>query len=275
VAHGRGQPRAAHARRQSESIGVRAHRPWPLPGRRWIVGQTWRALAFLHWPVPPRDMRRVVPPALALDLFDGRAWLGITPFEVVGHRLRGLPPLPVLSRFPELNVRTYVTLGGRPGIHFLSLDAASLFAVLGARAAYRLPYFPARMRIAADPAEVRYRSARLAGPRAGLRAAYGPTGAVFTAAPGSLEHWLTERYCLYTAGDPGPPRRADIHHPPWRLQRATADVAHNTMTEPLGLRLDGAPHALFAARQDVVIWPPAPVERSFRDQPGPGGRAPG
>jgi uncharacterized protein YqjF (DUF2071 family) len=235
------------------------HRPWPLPERPWLVGQTWRALAFLHWPVAPEAMCSVVPRELPLDLFGGHAWIGITPFEIVGHRLRGVPPVPVISRFEELNVRTYVTLDDRPGIHFLSLDAASLAAVLGARAAFRLPYFRARMQIAIGPDGVRYRSRRLTGPRVQLVTRYRPTGAVFTAAPGTLEHWLTERYCLYTAGGGGQPHRTEIHHGPWPLQAARAEVARNTMPGPFGLRLDGEPHALFAARQDVVIWSREPV----------------
>jgi uncharacterized protein YqjF (DUF2071 family) len=248
------------ARLQRTSLDVRAHRPWPIPaGRPWLIGQTWRALAFLHWPVATEALRRLVPDALPLDTFDGRAWIGITPFEVVGHRLHGLPPAPVVSRFEELNVRTYVTLGDRPGIHFFSLDAASVTAVVGARATYRLPYFPARMRMTRRSGEVDYRSERRAGPRAALRVRYAPEGPAFNARPGSFEHWLTERYCLYTVGHRGPPRRADIHHRPWPLHRAAADVACNSMVAPLGLRLDGDPHVLFSPRQDVVIWPPAPV----------------
>jgi uncharacterized protein YqjF (DUF2071 family) len=236
-----------------------AHRPWPPPAGAWIVGQTWRTLAFLHWPIAPADLRGLVPGALALDLFDGEGWLGVTPFEVVGHRLHGLPPPPVLSRFRELNVRTYVTVGGRPGIHFFSLDASSVAAVLGARATYRLPYLPARMRIATDAGAVHYRSRRLAGPPARLVARYWPTGPRFTAAPGTFEHWLTERYCLYTTGRDGAPRRTEIHHGPWPLHPAEAEIAENTMAEPLGLRLRGEPHVLFSPRQDVVIWPPARV----------------
>jgi uncharacterized protein YqjF (DUF2071 family) len=242
------------ARRQSAALAVVDHRPWPLPERPWLVGQTWRALAFLHWPVAPEAMCSVVPRELPLDLFGGHAWIGITPFEIVGHRLRGVPPVPVISRFEELNVRTYVTLDDRPGIHFLSLDAASLAAVLGARAAFRLPYFRARMQIAIGPDGVRYRSRRLTGPRVQLVTRYRPTGAVFTAAPGTLEHWLTERYCLYTLDDERRVLRGDIHHPPWPLQPAEADIDVNTMTAELAIDLDDDPLLHYARRQDVVFW---------------------
>jgi len=223
--------------------------------RPWIGAQTWESLAFLHWRVEPERMRALVPAQLPLDLLDGSAWLGVTPFRVTGNRLRGLPPVPPVDRFPELNVRTYVTVGGRPGIHFFSLDAASWAAVLGARIAYRLPYFPADMACSGAPDGVRYRSVRRAGPAAALVARYRPTGPPFNAVAGSLEHWLTERYCLYVTGRSRLVRRADIAHPPWALRPAEAELERNTMGRPLGLALDGEPHVLFAARQDVCVWP--------------------
>ena len=110
-----------------------AHRPWPIPGGRWIMLQTWLDLLFAHWPIDPQLMRALVPPQLPLDTFEGNCWLAVTPFHMSGIRVRGLPALPGLSRFAELNVRTYVTLDGKPGVFFFSLDAASLPAVRGAQ----------------------------------------------------------------------------------------------------------------------------------------------
>jgi uncharacterized protein YqjF (DUF2071 family) len=188
----------------------------------------------------------VVDPRIPLDTFDGAAWLGITPFVVRALRPRGLPPF---LRFPELNVRTYATLGGRPGIHFFSLDAGSRLAVAGARLTYRLPYFHARMAVQRDGAVVRYRSDRSG---ADWQAEYGPAGAVFIAAPGTLEHFLTERYCLY-ATTPRRVLRAEIHHAPWPLQPAEGRIVRNTMAP---VAVAGEPLLHFAARQDVVIWPP-------------------
>jgi uncharacterized protein YqjF (DUF2071 family) len=234
-----------------------AHRPWPLPGGPWLMAQTWERLLFAHWPVDPAALRRLMPGEIPLDTYGGSAWLGVTPFHLRALRLRGLPPLPVGSRFPELNVRTYATLGGRPGIHFFSLDAGSRLAVAAARRAYRLPYFHARMSIEQRAAEVAYRSRRVDrdGPAAELSIAYRPRGEAFIAPPGSLEHFLTERYCLYTLDERRRVLRGEIHHRPWPLQPAEARVDRNTMAEPLGLELDGAPLVHFAARQDVVIWP--------------------
>src|SRR3954463_1012056 len=158
------------ARRPPESLRHVAPPPWPLPAAPWILGQTWADLLFCHWPVAPAAIRPHVPASLELDLFDGDAWVSVTPFEVQGTRARGTLPPPVLSRFPELNVRTYVTRGGRPGIWFFSLDAASMLAVAAARGLYRLPYFRARMAIARDGASIDHRPPAHAPPGAPARA---------------------------------------------------------------------------------------------------------
>jgi uncharacterized protein YqjF (DUF2071 family) len=229
-----------------------------VPARRWLQGQTWRDLLFAHWPVPSEVLRGVVPPALPIDTWEGDGWIAVTPFAVTGLRLRGTLPPPVLSQFPETNVRTYTTVDGRPGIYFFSLDAANALAVAAARATYRLPYFRARMAVERSGGEIRYRSTRV-GSTALLRARYRPTGAVFRARPGTLEHFLIERYCLYTA-DGEHVRRADIHHPPWDLQAAEGELAENTMAAAAGISLGAREPLLhYAQRQDVVIWPPASV----------------
>jgi uncharacterized protein len=226
----------------------------------WIQAQTWLDLLFAHWPLPKDVVRDAVPEPLAVDTFDGSAWIGITPFEVAGLRLRGTPPPPVVSRFAETNVRTYVTVDGRPGICFLSLDAASWFAVIAARTLYRLPYFRARMTIERLGDEIAYATERVGG-EASLRARYAPTGDRFRARPGSLEHFLVERYSLYTVSL-GLVVRADIDHPPWPLQPAHAQIAESTMTRPAGIELPATDPLLhYAARQDVVIGPPVPARR--------------
>jgi uncharacterized protein YqjF (DUF2071 family) len=226
------------------------------------MAQTWRDLLFAHWALAPDVLRRRLPRGLVLDTFDDRGWVGITPFEVTGLRPRGLPPLPRVSRFAELNVRTYVSAGGKPGIYFFSLDAASPLAVLAARRAYRLPYFQAAMRIRRKGETIRYCSRRTApdGEPAQLEAEYRPTGATRLSRPGSLEYFLTERYCLYTADEAGELLRAEIQHPPWPLQPASAGVTKNSMTRPWGIDLPAADPVLhFARLQQVLIWPLRPV----------------
>jgi uncharacterized protein len=251
----------SHAAGQTRVLADMAHRPWPAPDGPWLQGQTWLDLLFAHWSLPVDALRRAVPARLPLDTFAGRAWLGITPFEVSALRLHGTPPAPGLSCLPETNVRTYTTVGGKPGIYFLSLDADSPLAVAAARCAYRLPYFRAHMTIQRSEGEVRYYSRR-ATPRAALHVRYRPTGSVFQAPPGTLEHFLTERYCAYTLDARARVLRIDIHHPPWPLQAARAKIELNTMTAPYDIELPAEQPLLhFSARQDVVIWPPAPTEQ--------------
>ncbi|MGH3002073.1 MAG: YqjF family protein [Gaiellaceae bacterium] len=235
--------------RQARVMDDVSHRPWPAPGEPWTQAQSWLDVAFLHWRVDEAVLRRLVPRTVELDTFDGSAWLGITPFVLSGLRLRGLPPLPGVSRFTELNVRTYVTHGGKPGIWFFSLDAASTVAVEAAKRLYKLPYHRAQMHAERVAGFVLYESAR---PGAAFSGRYRGVGSPSQPEPGSLEHFLAERYCLYTE-DGGRLYRAEIHHPRWDVQRGEAHVDLNTMA-PLPLPDEG-PHVLFAPRQDVVVWP--------------------
>jgi uncharacterized protein YqjF (DUF2071 family) len=225
------------------------------------MAQTWRELLFAHWPLPREVLRAVVPAELPLDTYEGQAWIGIVPFDLSVIRARATPPVPGASRFLELNVRTYVTLGGKPGVYFFSLDAGNPLAVLGARA-IDLNYFYAWMGMERRGDEKRYRSLRLSPQPTGaaLRARYRPVGAAASPSPGTLAHWLTERYCLYAVGRGGRVSRLEIHHPPWRLAQAEAAFALNTMTAPLGVRLpDTAPLLHYSERQDMVCWLPETV----------------
>jgi uncharacterized protein YqjF (DUF2071 family) len=246
----------AAAVRQPRVLGITAHRQWPVPERPWLMAQTWSDLLFAHWRVDPAELRPVLHPDLPLDTFDGSAWIGVTPFRVEGFRLRYTPPVALIHAFPELNVRTYVTIDGKPGIHFFSLDAGSRFAVESARRIYRLPYFHARMAVRGRGDAIDFASERTHrdGPPARLTIHYERAGAAFEPAPGTLEHFLTERYCLYTLDERQRILRGDIHHPPWRVAPATARVGGNTMTSQIGLELRGDPLLHLAERQDVVFW---------------------
>ena len=228
------------------------HRPWPIPGRRWTWRQSWRDLLFAHWAVPPAILRPLIPRALDVQEFEGTAWLGLVPFRMTGVMRRPLPDLPWVSAFPEVNVRTYVNLDGKPGIWFLSLDASNALAVWAARRFFHLPYYQARMKLTADGDAFRYSSVRAG---AELAASYGPTSGVCYAKPGSIEHWLTERYCLYALAPEGSIWRTDVHHHPWPLQAARASVEHNTMFRSHGIEIHEPPALLhFAKRLDVVVW---------------------
>jgi uncharacterized protein len=243
------------ALRQHRSLEQLGHRPWPPPARGWILAQTWEELLFAHWRVPADVVREHVPAGLEVDELDGSAWVGVTPFRLTGLRGRGLLPLPYVSSFLELNVRTYVTRDEKPGIWFFSLDASSRVAVEAARRTYKLPYFQARMSATKRGEWVEYDSARIAEPGRVFSGRYRPHGAAFHAEPGSLEWFLTERYCLYTT-DRGRLARADIHHELWPLQPAEAEIELASISP---LELNGEPLVHFSRRQDALVWPLEPL----------------
>ena len=243
--------------RQARSVEHMEHRPWPLPDRGWLMGRTWNDALLAHWRVPIETVRAHVPAELKVELHDGSAWIGITPFRATSLRLRGALPLPAVSSFLELNVRTYVRAAdGKPGIWFFSLDASSRLAVEAARRLYKLPCFHARMSAEHDGASIDVECARLDERGRVFSGRYRPEGEPFTAEPGSLESFLFERYCLYATNERGTLHRAEIHHEPWALQQAAAEIDLTTIS-PIGL--DGPPLCHFSRRQDVVVWPLAPV----------------
>ena len=234
-----------------------------MPDEPWIMTQSWHDLLFAHWPVDGAALTRLLPPALALDRYDRQAWVGVVPFRMTNVAPRGVPALPLVSAFNELNVRTYVTVDGKPGVYFFSLDADNALAVAAAKTLFGLPYFQAAMRVEASPGEVRYRSHRegsASGVAATFAGRYRPVGSVIEPRLGTLEHFLTERYCLYTVDEEGRPRRLEIHHAPWLLQEAEAVIETNTMAEAAAIRLAAvAPLLHFARRQDMVAFAPHTV----------------
>ncbi|MBX3731277.1 MAG: DUF2071 domain-containing protein [Verrucomicrobiae bacterium] len=242
---------------------------WPprSPGARapWSLAMEWNDLLFAHWPVAPELIAARLPrtsPALEPDTFEGRAWIGVVPFTMSAIHFRGWPPVPGASAFPELNVRTYVTCNGRPGVWFFSLDAASRVAVRVARATHHLPYFDADMTVVRHGDGMSYASWRThrGGGTAELVAWYGPSGSAFLSAPGSLEHWLTERYRLFAADGAGRLRRCEIQHAPWILHPARAEFRKLDMTRWMGLDLPDEPPLLhFSRRLAVRAGSPAAV----------------
>lgn len=228
--------------------------------------QSWHNLLFAHWRVDVSEVRRAVPADFEFDLFDGEAWLGVVPFHMTNVGLRATPALPWISAFLELNVRTYVRVEGRPGVYFFSLDAARWLAVAAARTLLNLPYHTADLTMQAVGDGLRYESTRRTREPAEFKATYEPASAPYAARAGSIEYFLTERYCLYHHNRRGHPYRLDIHHPPWALQVAHAEIVVNSMAAGTHVTLKGAPALLhFAQRQDVVAWPPVSlVDRNQR-----------
>jgi uncharacterized protein YqjF (DUF2071 family) len=223
--------------------------------------QTWGKLLFIHWRMDAGLLRPLIPAPLEIDTFDGAAWVAIAPFTM--WDVRALPPylpgVPGFSAMHELNVRTYVHLGRVPGIWFFSLDINSTVATLGARATYFLPYYWAGIDVAAQGETIHYTLARRSWsprcPPAAFAAAYTPGAPLPEAQPGSLEFFLTERYCLYSALR-GRVYRACIYHRPWPLQAASLASLSSTMLEAHRLPTPhGAPLLHYAGELSVDIWP--------------------
>jgi uncharacterized protein len=227
----------------------------------------WRDLLFAHWVVDVDVLRRLVPEPLEIDTFDGQAYVGVVPFGMEGTAPRGLPGLPYLSAFPEVNLRTYVRLGDVGGVWFFSLDAGRRVAVEGARLGFHLPYFHARMSIEPEGDGIRYRSERRdqRGRPARLDVRYRSSGPARVAAPGSLDGFLTDRSRLFAVDGRCRLTTTTIAHGAWPLRPAEADFVVESLSTAQGIELTGPPAQLaFAKRLDVVAWWP----RRVRGPPG-------
>ena len=245
-----------------EILAAVSHRTFPLPNSRWVIRQEWHDLLFAHWPVPLDLLRQKVPAQLDLDLWHGEAYVGVVPFVLRNMRPRGVRAIPILSHFAEINVRTYVTYKGIPGVYFFSLDAANLSAVLGARFAYALPYYHAKFSIQKTNDGIAYASRRLQRPKpADFRGRYWPVSDVHAYAPPdqSLERFLSERYCLYAVST-SHVYRTVVHHLPWPLQSAEATIERNSMVGPVGIPLLGQPILHYSKFMDVLTWLPEQVD---------------
>ncbi|MBM7609773.1 uncharacterized protein YqjF (DUF2071 family) [Lysinibacillus composti] len=233
-----------------------SHRPWALPNLPWTMKQIWSDLLFAHYPIKYEVLRKLVPEALHLDSYNGMCWIGVVPFRMSGIRLRGLPSIPGTDQFPELNVRTYVTLDGKPGVYFFSLDAANWLAVKGAKTLYHLPYWHADMEIKNSGTNIEFKSKRLQDNEIELACSYRPISEPFQASKGSFEEWMVERYCFYTLNSSGVPLRCDILHEPWRLQEAEAEFRYNSILSKQGIDVaSDSPIVHFAKKIEVRAWP--------------------
>jgi len=197
--------------------------------------QTWRQLAFIHYRIEAAALRALIPDELEIHEFEGSAWIGVVPFLMADVSIRDLPSIVPMRRFPELNMRTYVQKGGRPGVWFFSLDADCWPIVLGGRLIYGLPYHKAQMAHVPEGNVIEFESVRRNG-GVRFRSSFRPVGDVFHASAESFEHWATERYCLYSKDHRGL-LSVDVHHQPWPLQKASVVVHENTLLEAAGLNL--------------------------------------
>jgi uncharacterized protein YqjF (DUF2071 family) len=232
--------------------------PTQRPERRPAGTQRWRELLFLHWTFPVDVVRALVPPALELDTWDGRAWIGVVPFMMRDVRSTWMPRRMGLD-FLETNVRTYVHHRGVPGIYFFSLEATSWLAVKVARTVWPLPYFHAAMRTARTADAIAYRSQRKGGTRPMLDASWQLGAPIGPSMPSTLEHFLLERYVLYNQGRRGQVRVGQVHHTPYPAQRATVTGLAQTLVAATGAPLDAGatPETVhYAEGVDVEVFGP-------------------
>jgi uncharacterized protein YqjF (DUF2071 family) len=224
-----------------------------------IMHQNWGKLLFMHWRIDVELLRPMIPERLKLDTFDGEAWIGVVPFTMWDVRASFTPPIPWLSEFHELNVRTYVHYEGVPGVWFLSLDANSSVAVLGARTVFNLPYFNARIDLKQEGSSIDYSLRRTDEPPAVYEASWTIGEKLGQSDPDSLDFFLTERYCLYAARGKRL-NRLRIHHRPWVLFEAGVESYSSTMIESHGLpTLAGEPLLHYAEEIEVDFWSPEEV----------------
>jgi len=244
-----------------------SHRPWPLPPGRWAMTQSWNDLLFAHWPLRIAEIEALLPEGLEADVFQGSAWIGVVPFWMDKIQLRGLPAIPGARQFPELNLRTYVrdTRTGTPGVYFFSLEAGNLLAVMVARGFFHLPYYWAQMSIkpvkfgTGGEREFSFFSRRLLTARPVQFAAryrgLGPSHKLAQSRPGTIEYFLTERYCLFSRDSLGRLMRANIHHVPWPLEEAEAEITQNDLAAHIGLELpETQPLLHYSRRLAVYVW---------------------
>lgn len=241
-----------------EILNKTDHRPIALPQSKWIMSQAWSNVLFAHWPIKPDIILPYIPKRLELELWEGQAWITLSPFQVEKLRIRGLQKFPYVSPFYELNLRTYVTYNGKQGIYPLSLDASNRLVVELSRLV-NLPYLNSEitMNNRKDKTYVncfrkdrRQRAVHFSG-------SYSPASdEVFHASPEEQLYWLTERYSLYTANKSEHIYTMDIHHLPWPLQKGELEILTNTIPETIGIHLnDKPPIVTYTKSLDVLIWP--------------------
>ncbi|KIL73346.1 YqjF family protein [Bacillus badius] len=231
------------------------HRPIPLPSSSWLMTQVWSNVLFMHWPIQPEALKGVFPPSLQIDLYDHTAWVGLVPFQVSNMRFHGLPSIPLFRSFLQLNVRTYVTHQGIPGVYFFSLDVNHLPSVVGARLFYLLPFRQSKMAATLNDS-CRFQSSYSFGQEEEeLDVCYTPLSSPYSADKGTFDYWATERYCIFTSRG-NKLYRGDIHHTRWSLQKADATFFRNTMAPFLPANhWNEQPIVHFSKEKKAFFWP--------------------
>jgi len=252
-----------------------SHKPRPLPPGRWAVNQRWNDLLFAHWPIPAETLASLLPEGLEADTYQGSAWLGVVPFWLDRIRIRGVPPVPGIRNFPDINLRTYVRdqYTGTPGVYCFSFDASNLLAIAVARTLFHLPYYWSEMQFEQrSEREFAFSSSRrFARGKVVFNARYrglGPTRRTIEHSAGSFEYFFSERYYLFSANRAGQPIRAHLHHVPWPLEDAEAEIDRNDLAAAIGIKLpDIEPILHYSRRLAVYVWPAELVRPAIAGRP--------
>lgn len=231
-----------------------AHRSWPLPSTNWIMKQSWRDVLFIHWPVSPDILRPYIPSSLNIDILDGCAWVGVVVFVMQGIYPRGLPTISVTPKFSEVNVRTYVEYEGKPGVYFLSLEVGDWASLTIAKKWYHLPYQHADISIEKKGQTYYYESIRKGNTTITSKGMYTPLLDECIPKEGTLDHWLLERYCLYSTNSQTNLYCGEIHHRPWTLQKVKVEIMKNTLFTSFNMDLDIEPIYHFSKGIDTLFW---------------------
>ena len=238
--------------------------------------QRWNDLLFAHWPIGAPEMQALLPEWLDADTFQGTAWLGAVPFWLDRIKVRGIPAIPGLRNFPDLNLRTYVRdrITGTPGFYCFSVDSSNLLAVAMAHAVYHLPYCLAEMHLEArSEREFAFYSRRRFRRQQPVifKARYrglGPTHKTAEIRPGSFEYFFAERPCVFSTNRTGQPIRANLHHVPWPLEEAEAEIERNDLAAAVGIELpDQKPVLHYSRRLAVYVWPTELVRPAIAPRP--------
>lgn len=237
------------------------HRPWPPPEEPWVQKEAWCNILFAHWRVAPEALGPLVPAQLELDLWDGSAWVGITPFCMTDVRPRGLPPVPGFSTFPQVDLRTYVRHAGRPGVFYIELQAPSELAVWGARTFYHMAYSSCEVHGEIDGDRITVRSRRESeGEPVLWNSTHWPASGEFEPRPGTIEEFLIDRWTMFTVDTKQKLHRVEIHRLPWPITAAEVEIRSNTLARAHGLDLEAKPESLYCSRGvETLIWPPVPA----------------
>lgn len=239
-----------------------SHRPWPLPKSKPFMIQYWEELLFLHWEISKQFLDEILPQGLEADTFQGKAYIGLVPFRMKGVRPIFLPPLPWVSYFSELNVRTYVKTQGKPGVYFFSLDAGNRIIVEVARKYFHLPYLNADIHFKREGIKKEFHCFRIdsrANPGE-FHVTYFPSSKIYQSKQNTLENWLTERYCLYSIDFKGRLYRGEVHHLPWPLQKAECYIYNNTILKNHNIHiLQSEPLIHYSESLKVAFFPLIPL----------------